>query len=99
MKINGGPEKILGVYNKQGIQPSRADRADEVKGTKGLDRIELSTKAQDFRVALKALGEVPDVREAKVAQLKARINSGQYNVDAEEVADSIIDGLFLDKKV
>ncbi|MGI6704569.1 MAG: flagellar biosynthesis anti-sigma factor FlgM [Clostridia bacterium] len=99
MKIDGGPEKILGVYKKQGIQPSRTDRADEVKGAKGQDRIEFSTKAQDFQVALKALGEAPDVREAKVAELKARINSGQYNVDAVEVADRIIDSLFLDKKV
>lgn len=99
MKINGGPEKILGVYKKQGIQPSKAERAEGVKGAKGLDKIELSTKAQDFQVALKALGKVPEVREARVAELKARIASGQYSVDAGEVADSIVESLFLDKKV
>ncbi|HQA48356.1 MAG TPA: flagellar biosynthesis anti-sigma factor FlgM [Bacillota bacterium] len=59
----------------------------------------MSTNAQDFQVALKALGQVPEIRAEKVEELKAKITSGQYNVDAGEVADSILDGLFLDKKV
>ncbi len=50
-------------------------------------------------MALKALGQVPEIRAEKVEELKAKITSGQYNVDAGEVADSILDGLFLDKKV
>jgi negative regulator of flagellin synthesis FlgM len=100
MKINsGGLEKVLGIYKKQGIQPSMQDKAEGIKGVADRDKIELSTKAQDFQVALKALGQVPDVREAKVAELKAKVASGQYNVDAGEVADSIIDSLFIDKKV
>jgi negative regulator of flagellin synthesis FlgM len=100
MKINsGGLEKVLGIYKKQGIQPSTQDKADGIKGVADRDKIELSTKAQDFQVALKALGQVPDVREDKVAELKARVALEQYNVDAGEVADSIIDSLFMDKKV
>ncbi|MGI6697738.1 MAG: flagellar biosynthesis anti-sigma factor FlgM [Clostridia bacterium] len=100
MKINdGGLGKILGIYKKQGIQPSRPDKAGEVKGAAGRDKIELSTNAQDFQVALKALGQVPEIRAEKVEELKAKITSGQYKVDAGEVADSILDGLFLDKRV
>ena len=50
-------------------------------------------------MALKALGQVPEIRAEKVEELKAKIASGQYNVDAGEVADSILDGRFLDKRV
>ena len=100
MKISdGGLGKILGIYKKQGIQQSRMDKAGDTKGANGKDKIELSTKAQDFQVALKALSRVPDVRVEKVNELKARVVSGQYNVDAGEVADSIIDSLFLGKRV
>ncbi len=99
MKINGGPEKVLGLYNKQSIKPSKADRARGPEGTKGRDRIELSLEAKDFQVALKALADTPDIRGEKVARLKSLIDTGRYNVDADEVADSILDGIILDKKV
>ncbi len=99
MKINGGPDKVLGLYNKQGIKPSRVDRAEGPRVVKGQDKFELSIKAKDFQVALKALGNAPDIRDTKVAKLKSLIDSGKYNVDADEVADSIIDSLILDKRV
>ncbi len=100
MKINGGGlEKILGIYKKQGIQPTRAEKNHGTSGASGMDRIELSTEAQDFQAALRALNKVPDLRESKVEGLKAKIASGEYNVNAEEVANRIIDGLFLDRKV
>lgn len=100
MKIDGGGlEKILGIYKKQGIQPSRIEKSNGIKGTPGVDRIELSTEAQDFQVALKAMNRVPDIRKSKVEELKAKIDSGEYNVNAQEVANKIIDGLFLDRKV
>ena len=44
-------------------------------------------------MALKALGQVPEIRAREAEELKAKIASGQYNVDAGEVADSILDGL------
>jgi negative regulator of flagellin synthesis FlgM len=100
MKINGGGlEKILGIYKKQGAQPARTEKTSVVKGTSGVDKIELSAEARDFQVALRALNETTDVRQDKVKQLKAKITAGEYNVNAEEVAERIIDSLFFDKKV
>lgn len=99
MKINGGPEKAFGVYNKRGVKQSRIDRTGETGAVRGRDKIELSTEAKDFQTALKAFSKAPEIREAKVAQLKARIDAGKYSVDAGDVADSIMDGLFFDKRV
>lgn len=99
MKINGGPDKVFGVYNKQGMNISKTGRTEGAKDVNGLDRIELSTIAQDLQEALKALGKTPEVREAKIAELKEKINSGTYSIDDGDVADSILKSLFLDERV
>ncbi|MDI6707248.1 MAG: flagellar biosynthesis anti-sigma factor FlgM [Bacillota bacterium] len=100
MKINwSNMEKILGVYRKQGVQGKKTERAAGAEGVRKADRIELSAEAKDLQLALRALSQVPEIREGKVADIKNRIRAGEYNVSAEEVADKIIDGLFIDKKV
>lgn len=100
MKINGSNmDKILGVYRKQGIQGKKTEKAAGTEGIRKSDSIELSAEAKDLQAALRALSQVPEIREAKVADIKNRISIGEYNVNAGEVADRIIDGLFIDKKV
>lgn len=99
MKINNNHlEKILGVYKKQGIQGSKAGKTAGSASRGKADKIELSAEAKDFQIALKALAQVPDIRESKVADIKTRLKTGKYNVSAEEVASKIIDSLFIDKK-
>jgi flagellar biosynthesis anti-sigma factor FlgM len=39
----------------------------------------------------------PDVRTARVEQVRDAIDSGIYNVKAERIADKIIDASLLDK--
>ncbi len=36
-------------------------------------------------------GETPDVREEKIAALRSRIAAGKYNVDADAIADRMVD--------
>src|SRR5690554_4841392 len=100
MKIgDGGLGKIQGIYKKQRTHPLRADKTFYASGASSADKIELSTEARDFQVALKALGKTDYVREWKVEDIKAKIASGKYNVSAEEVAEKMVDSLFFDKKV
>ncbi|MCC6484822.1 MAG: flagellar biosynthesis anti-sigma factor FlgM [Armatimonadetes bacterium] len=49
-----------------------------------------TSREEAIEVAMKAMEEVPDVREDVVADLKARIESGQYKVAGEDVADMMI---------
>jgi flagellar biosynthesis anti-sigma factor FlgM len=39
---------------------------------------------------------VPDVREAKIREVRAKLRSGQYGVKAEEIAEKIIGDRLLD---
>lgn len=58
------------------------------------DALEISQFGRDLQVVKPAVADAPDVREDKVAQIKARMASGTYNVNAEEVADKLVDGFF-----
>lgn len=51
----------------------------------------ISSKARDFAKAKEVAAGAPDVREEKIAELKRRIASGQYSVDANAVADKLVD--------
>ncbi|MGZ3689357.1 MAG: flagellar biosynthesis anti-sigma factor FlgM [Bdellovibrionota bacterium] len=52
---------------------------------------EISAKAHEFAAAKAAASAAPDVREDRVADLKRRIASGNYNVDADAIADRMVD--------
>lgn len=58
----------------------------------GADEASLSQIARDFCVAQKALAATPDVREDKVAELRQKIADGTFEVNADLIADRIIEG-------
>ena len=63
------------------------------------DTLELSVQArevQDFRVALRDIGEV---RQDKVEQLKKEVQGGTYRADARRIAEGIIQDRLLDRQV
>ena len=50
------------------------------------DEISFSKTGKDMQVAKNALAGVPDVREAKIAELKSRIEAGTYDVSLDDFA-------------
>lgn len=66
--------------------PTAAERAEATSGA----RAEISGRAKEAVKAKAVAGEAPDVREAKIAELKRRIDAGKYKVDADAVADRMV---------
>lgn len=100
MKINGsGIERIIAIYKKQGIENKKAGKISGAGAASKADKIELSREAKDFQVALQAYRELPEIRESKVEEIKSKIAAGTYSVDAEQVADKIVESLFIDEKI
>lgn len=95
MKIWGNTPKILGVYDKQ-KNINKSDKTSDVSAKK--DVISISNQAKDFQTVLKALKDIPDVRNDKVNELAARIDAGDYEVSGTDIADKIVKSVF-DKKV
>lgn len=54
------------------------------------DKLQLSSLGKDIQWAKKAVAESSDVREDVIAPIKARVQSGTYEVSAESFADKLI---------
>ena len=52
---------------------------------------EISAKAKDMSKAKQLAADAPDVREAKIAELRDKIQNKKYNVGADEIADKLVD--------
>ena len=51
---------------------------------------QLSAKGKEFARVKAVADSVPDVREAKVQELKKKIEAGKYNVDADALAERMV---------
>ncbi len=54
------------------------------------DQVAFSATGKDMQVAKNALATTPDVREAKIADIKARVQNGTYDVSVEDFASKLI---------
>lgn len=94
MRIPGDISKITGVYGTQ-KNTGRIGKTGSVASKK--DVLSISNEAKDFQTVNKALKDVPDIRQSKVAELLGRFEAGSYNVTGRDVADKVINTVF-DKK-
>jgi len=60
------------------------------------EKVSLSAAARDIMQAEKAIEKLPDVRAEKINELKARIESGNYYVSGEKIAEKMMGESFLD---
>src|SRR5579872_3905848 len=58
--------------------------------------VELSGQAQEIQNVKNMVDKTPDVREDLVQALKARVESGTYNVSGADIADLIVRRTFAD---
>lgn len=72
---------------KEGKPAGQVDQAQEGTGT---DKVQLSGRSKEIARAQEVLKSTPDVRAQKVADIKSKIESGTYNVQAEKVADAML---------
>jgi negative regulator of flagellin synthesis FlgM len=95
MKIWGEIPRVSGVYGKH----KNVRGIDKISGVSSKkDVVSISGQAKDFQTVMKALRNVPDVREDKIRELNEKFYSGNYNVKGKDVAEHIVKSI-LDKKV
>ncbi len=68
------------------------------KSNPGEDSVNLSPEAKELRRIHDLLAATPPVRAEKVAAVKAAIESGEYRVQDEALADSILKDSLLEFK-
>lgn len=90
MKIWGNIPKVTGIYSSNG----RVDNAANVKKLSSKkDELSISGTAKDYSVVMKALKQIPDVRQDKVDEISQKMESGNYFVDSHDIVDKIISSI------
>ena len=54
------------------------------------DKMDISNQGKKMRQIKEKLDELPDVREDRIAELKEKIEQGEYKVDSEQLARKIL---------
>lgn len=82
----------IDAYNKinQIYQTNEKVKTYSIEKAKEKDQITISRAGRDYQIAQAALLKVPDVREDKVKELKARIDAGTYTVKEEDFAAKLL---------
>jgi negative regulator of flagellin synthesis FlgM len=97
MKISN--QNINMVNQTYGKNQTAASPSAEKKGpeaTRNVDSVSLSSTTQDLQKIQQAMAVEPQERAERVATLKAAVESGQYTVDPDKVAERMT-GFFIDK--
>lgn len=57
------------------------------------DTVSLSTPTQEISYYLERMSQIPDIREARIADIQKAIDSQTYSISPEKLADSLIQEL------
>ncbi|MCL1988378.1 MAG: flagellar biosynthesis anti-sigma factor FlgM [Firmicutes bacterium] len=83
--------KINTIYAAQAVyQTNSKTRKSNAAASNAQDNLSISGQAEDYQIARRAISQLPDVRENRVAELKSLIESGQYSVNASAIANKIL---------
>jgi negative regulator of flagellin synthesis FlgM len=101
-KSNGVSSAETGGAKQTGraAAPQNAKKADKSEKASSSEtdrahrqgaRTEISSKGKEFATARAVATQTPDVRDDRIAELKKKISEGNYKVNADAVADRMID--------
>ena len=84
----------IDAYNQiaQLYKTGKSVRTNKVNNTASVrDEVQISQTARDYQIAKQAVTEAADIREDKVAELKAKVNSFNYFVDTADFAKKLLE--------
>lgn len=93
MKITGkNPYVNLDAYAKNVKDKERIDNQGKNAANQVVkeDKVVLSQEAKRVQEAKKLMESIPDIREEKIAKVRAQIESGTYQVEEKKLAAKMI---------
>ena len=79
--------QVAALY--QANKTTRTSAAKNVNAPR--DQVHISSAGKDFQIAKQAVANASDIREDKVAELKNKVDSGSYQVDAGDFAGKLLE--------
>lgn len=68
-----------------------ANTTKTAKAAASRDEVQISSFGRDYQVAKQAVAEASDIREDKVTEVAARVNSGNYDVSADDFTNKLLE--------
>lgn len=85
----GSYNMISQIYGNSGAKKTKSSGASGQSSF--ADQVMLSSAGKDMQTAKSALANVSDVREAKINDIKSRMDAGTYDVDVDDFAQKLLD--------
>lgn len=82
MKIEGFKPQAVNPYRNQQMKVEQTKQASQAK----TDKIEISSEAKK----LSAASPIESARNQRVQELKAQVQSGEYQIDASKLASTML---------
>ena len=79
--------QVAAIYKSS--KPARTNAAKKTGSFQ--DQLQISQTGRDYQIAKQAVANASDIREDKVAELKTRVDSGNYKVDAGDFASKLLE--------
>ena len=89
MKIDNSLKSVLGGPSLEGAARTGKKSAGEA-ATVAVDKVDLSTVSTSLQAIEKGFAETPVVDHARVDEIKQAIASGHFKVNADKVADRLL---------
>ncbi len=82
---------MANIYSSNAVVATRyANAATNARNVQKRDQLSLSNQAQSFSEILQKLRGESEVRQDKVAEFEQKISSGNYHVEASNIAASML---------
>jgi len=89
-------DQVIKIYKaSKASKPVPRDTA--VSQTALQDKVKLSFSAQDIEKVKRLANACPDIRDEKVGPIARAVESGEYSVDPESVAEKMLGRLLADR--
>lgn len=84
----------IDAYNQvaqlYGVQQKSYNTPNKGKAAMGSDQLSISQAGYEHQVTKSAVNQASDVREDKIARIKAQIDAGTYAVDPADFANKLV---------
>lgn len=94
-KIKNTSTPLIQQYQKSDLTKGEAEKPAAAQN--GIaERVHLSSRAKDIGQIRQLLDQIPDTRDARIAELKQQIESGKYRIDAGKIAEKMVTESLID---
>ncbi len=79
------------LRQREQVQSDARQPASETSQARESTRVDLSPDARNIKAAEQTLREQPEIDDAKVARIREALEDGSYSVDADKLAQKMLD--------